>query len=147
MESNDESIKLLKKRMHQQMSVSSENDIKPENIQYYVSSLMMQKEDVRQKEEQQREEDEQGARQNLRSEEDKEEAADKESEEYKDLPMDIESIKKPGEIPPLMKDIKVPEAMEGQHERAKTEYEKVLQAVDDEEIFGFRKPHWLNIKG
>ena len=50
MELKDESIRLLKKRMHHQMSVSSENDIKPENIQYYVSSLIMQKEDMYRKE-------------------------------------------------------------------------------------------------
>ena len=95
MELKDESIRLLKKRMHHQMSVSSEE----------------------------------------------------ESEAYEEIPSDIEYIKKLEEIPPAIKDIKVPETMEARHERAKNEYEKVLQAVDEEEIFGFRKPHWLNIKG
>lgn len=115
MESNDESIRLLKKRMHHQMSTSSENDIKPENIQYYVSSLMMQREEMQQK-----------------------------GDVYQTEDIHQEKFE---EIPPVIKDIKVPETAEARHERAKNEYEKVLNAVDEEEIFGFRRPHWLNIKG
>lgn len=144
MESRDESIRLLKKRMHHQMSVSSENDIKPENIQYYVSSLMMQREDMSQKEIIRQEED---ARQDMSAEEDKAEEAAEESEEYEELTADTEYIEMPREIHPVIKDIKVPETIEAQHERGKNEYEKVLHTVDEEEIFGFRKPHWLNIKG
>lgn len=132
MESNVESIRLLKKRMHHQMSTSSENDIKPENIQYYVSSLMMQREDIQK---------------NISAEEERVEADIEESEVYEEMPADTEYIKKPEEIPPVMKDIKVPETTETQHEKAKNEYEKVLNAADEEEIFGFRGPHWLNIKG
>ena len=150
MELKDESIRLLKKRMHHQMSVSSENDIKPENIQYYVSSLIMQKEDMYRKESICQREDmyhQEDVRQEVRTDGNKAEASEEESEAYEEIPSDIEYIKKLEEIPPAIKDIKVPETMEARHERAKNEYEKVLQAVDEEEIFGIRKPHWLNIKG
>ena len=58
MESKEEAIRLLKKRMHQQMNVLPEKDIKPENIQYYVSSLMMQREEMHQEESIRQEEDE-----------------------------------------------------------------------------------------
>lgn len=143
MKSKEESIRLLKKRMHQQMNVSPEKDIKPENIQYYVSSLMMQREEMYQKESMCQEEDE---IQELNAGADGEEAAG-EHEEYEEMPADPEYIKKPEEFSSAMRDIKVPETMEVQHERAKNEYEKVLNAVDEEEIFGFRRPHWLNIKG
>lgn len=144
MKSKEESIRLLKKRMHQQMNVSPEKDIKPENIQYYVSSLMMQREEMYQKESMRQEEDE---KQEFYADADGEEVAAEGNEEFEEMPVDPEYIKKPGELPPAMKDIKVPETMEGQHERAKNEYEKVLHAVDEEEIFGFRNAHWLNIKG
>lgn len=144
MESNVESIRLLKKRMHLQMSTSSENDIKPENIQYYVSSLMMQREDIHQKESMRQTED---IQQKISAEEERAEAGIEESEVYEEMSADTEYIKKPEEIPPVMKDIKIPETTEAQHERAKNEYEKMLNAVDEEEIFGFSRPHWLNIKG
>lgn len=144
MESNDESIRLLKKRMHQQMNVPSEKDIIPENIQYYASSLMMQREDAYQKESMRQKEDEQ---QEALEDGDEEEAAAEEKEEYEEMPVDAVYIKRTEEIPPVMKDIKVPETIEAQHERAKNEYEKVLHAADEEEIFGFRRRHWLNIKG
>lgn len=144
MESTDESIRLLKKRMHRQMSISPENDIKPENIQYYFSSLMMQREDIQQKESMRQTED---IQQNIRADEERAEADIEESEVYEEMPADTEYIKKPEEILPVMKDIKIPETTEAQHEKAKNEYEKVLNAVDEEEIFGFRRPHWLNIKG
>lgn len=144
MESRDESIRLLKKRMHHQMNISSENDIKPENIQYYVSSLAMQREDMHQKESMRQRED---MEQEVRTDGNTAEDSMEESEKYEEMPADTGYIKKTGEIPPIMRDIKVPETTEAKHERAKNEYEKVLHAVDEEEIFGFRKPQWLNIKG
>lgn len=155
MESKDESIRLLKKRMHHQMSVSSENDIKPENIQYYMSSLAMQREDMNKKERTHMEEDiyredmykEENAHKDIRAGENKAETSLKESEEYETVPSDTEYIKKSPEIPPAIKHIKVPGAMDAKHGRAKNEYEKVLNAADEEEIFGFKRPHWLNIKG
>lgn len=143
MESREESIRLLKKRMHRQMNASPEKDIKPENIQYYVSSLMMQREEMYQKENMRQEENEE---QELHDGAAGEETSE-ENGEYEEMPSDLEYIKKPEEFPPALKDIKVPETKESQHERAKNEYEKVLHAVDEEEMFGFRKPHWLNIKG
>ncbi len=150
MRSKDESIRLLKKRMHHQMSISSENDIKPENIQYYVSSLMMQREDMYQKESMSQREDvyqQEDVRQEVGTDGNKAEDSMEESEKYEAMPPDTEYIKKPSEIPPAIKHIKVPDTMEAKHERAKNEYEKVLNAADEEEIFGFRRPHWLNIKG
>ena len=58
MESKEEAIRLLKKRMHQQMNISPEKEINPEKIQYYVSSLMMQREEMYQEESMRQEEDE-----------------------------------------------------------------------------------------
>lgn len=46
MEVNEDSIKMLELRMRQQLNSSSGKNIKPENIQYYVSSAMLQKEGV-----------------------------------------------------------------------------------------------------
>ena len=120
MESKEEAIRLLKKRMHQQMNISPEKEINPENIQYYVSSLMMQREEMYQEESMRQEEDEE---QDLHDGADVEEVSE-ENGEYEE-----------------------PETKETQHERAKNEYEKTMHAVDEEEMFGFRKLHWLNIKG
>lgn len=143
MESKEEAIRLLKKRMHQQMNVLPEKDIKPENIQYYVSSLMMQREEMHQEERIRQEEEEE---QELLDGADGEDVSE-ENGEYEEMPSELEYIKKPEEFPAAMKDIKVPETKETQHERAKNEYEKAMHAVDEEEMFGFRKLHWLNIKG
>ncbi len=143
MESKEEAIRLLKKRMHQQMNISPEKEINPENIQYYVSSLMMQREEMYQEESMRQEEDEE---RNLHDGADAEEVSE-ENGEYEEIPSELECIKKPEEFPAAMKDIKVPETKETQHERAKNEYEKTMHAVDEEEMFGFRKLHWLNIKG
>lgn len=143
MESKEEAIRLLKKRMHQQMNVLPEKDIKPENIQYYVSSLMMQREEMYQEERIRQEEEEE---QELLDGADGEEVSE-ENGEYEEMPSELEYIKRPEEFPAAMKDIKVPETKETQHERAKNEYEKAMHAVNEEEMFGFRKLHWLNIKG
>lgn len=44
METNEDSIKMLEMRMRRQMNNSPEKNIKPENIQYYVSSAMLHQE-------------------------------------------------------------------------------------------------------
>lgn len=46
MEANEDSIKMLELRMRRQLNSTSDKNIKPENIQYYVSSAMLQKEGV-----------------------------------------------------------------------------------------------------
>lgn len=142
MKSKDESIQMLKMRIQNHMNISSENVIRPENIQYYTSSLMMQREEMQQKENLRQKED---AQQDIHIDEEEAETVEKEDEEYIETPDDIEYIKGHSEIPPVLKDIKVPEQTEVQHERAKNGYEKVLHSEED--LFGYKEMHWLNIKG
>ncbi len=48
MEPKEDSIKMLEMRMRRQLNLSSDKNIKPENIQYYVSSATLQKEETQQ---------------------------------------------------------------------------------------------------
>lgn len=48
MEPKEDSIKMLEMRMRRQLNTSSEKNIKPENIQYYVSSAMLHKDGIQQ---------------------------------------------------------------------------------------------------
>lgn len=48
MEPKEDSIKMLEMRMRQQLNASPEKNIKPENIQYYISSAMLHKEGIQQ---------------------------------------------------------------------------------------------------
>lgn len=48
METNEDSIKMLEMRMRRQLNLLSGKSIRPENIQYYVSSSVLQKEEPQQ---------------------------------------------------------------------------------------------------
>lgn len=167
MRSDEEAIKTLKMRMRHQVSPALEKDLVRQNIQYYVSSAMMQKEGERREEELGEKFHPHQAADGIRGEHGKLPAEKKSqlsmeekeallTKEGKSTPMDFEQIQKAGESSLMTRYTEnakapempeMPEAMEMQQLRGKGEYEKIRHSMEfggvpDESGF-----YYLNEKG
>ncbi len=125
MRSDEESIRTLKMRMRHQVNPALEKELVCQNIQYYVSSAMIQKEGERR--EAQLEETSHAAR----VEDKKMRENDKlPAEESERLPAGTGHVQKVDELPTMPENVKGFETMEAQQARGKSEYEKIRQLIE-----------------
>lgn len=163
MESNEDSIKILEMRIRQQMNHSSKKNLKPENIQYYVSSsAMLHRQDLEQdlpsdakivlnpdinfKEEilQQKTHIEgEDLQQDVSGGEG--ETADQSG--FENLPVDTEYIDRASEMAQMIEHIEISEAKEAQHVKARSGYERVRRSLDTEKTIDMKKSHLFDAKG
>lgn len=158
MRSDEESIEMLKKRMRHQVNPSLEKDIVRQNIQYYVSSTMLQKEEERREEElgvrfhtpQMAEEK---PRENAKlPEKEKEPLPTREDEP---LPVDVKHMQKPGGVSSMAEYEKISEiaemsetleTIEAQQLRGKNEYERLRRSIEFGESVDEKGFYYLNEK-
>ena len=140
--SDEESIRMLEMRMRHQVNPSLEKDIVCQNIQYYVSSVMMQEE---------------GERREAQMEETSHavQAEDKGTRENDTLPTEENErltagaghVQKIDELPTMPENVKGFETMEAQQARGKSEYEKIRQLIEFGNCPDERGLYYLNEKG
>lgn len=142
MMSDEESIRMLEMRMRHQVNPSLEKDFVCQNIQYYVSSVMMQEEGGRR--EAQLEETSHAVQAEDKKAQENDKLPAKESER---LPAETRPIQKIDELPMMPESEKGFETMEVQQARGKSEYEKIRQLIEFGNCPDERGLFYLNEKG
>ncbi len=166
MEPNEEAIKMLESRMRSQMWRPSENRMNPENLQYYLSKMTRQREDIRQdiREEEQEAGDwmpsgsgfgyQAADMGKAAGQTDRKEPVYPIADETEEVPLDYENlladaqyIEKIGRIAQMMGQREAFEANAVQHARAKSGYEKVSREQDGTGLSRISRRHLVDRKG
>ena len=126
MESNEDSIKILEMRIRQQMNVSLQKNMKPENVKYYMPSAELSKP--------------------VMPISDVPESVSQAAEV--NPPADAEYIDRAVGVPPMpeFEHIEIPESKESQHAKALTGYE-TSRSLDRKGTFRMEDMHFLDAKG
>ncbi len=126
MESNEDSIKILEMRIRQQMNVSLQKNMKPENVKYYMPSAELSKP--------------------VMPISDVPESVSQAAEV--NPPADAEYIDRAVGVPPMpeFEHIEIPESKESQHAKALTGYE-TSRSLDRNGTFRMEDMHFLDAKG
>lgn len=167
MEPSEEAIKMLETRMRSQMGRPSEKSMNPENLQYFLSHVMRQREDIWQ---------------DIRGGEEKEtdewmisgngfgdqaaaagtasgqayikeqaypiaDAAEEVRVDYENMLADAKYIEKVGRIAHMMGQKEASEANEVQHKRARSGYERVSREQDGTGLSRISRRHLVDMKG
>lgn len=167
MEPNEEAIKMLETRMRSQMGRPSEKSMNPENLQYFLTHVMRQGEDIWQdiRREEEKETDDwmtsgsgfgdQAASAGTASGQTyiKEpaypiaDAAEEVRMDYENLLADAKFIEKVGRMAHMMGQKEAPEANEVQHARARSGYERVSREQDGTGLSRISRRHLVDMKG
>lgn len=126
MESNEDSIKILEMRIRQQMNVSLQKNMKPENVKYYMPSAEISKP--------------------VMPISDVPESVSQAAEV--NPPADAEYIDRAVGVPPMpeFEHIEIPESKESQHAKALIGYE-TSRSLDRNGTFRMEDMHFLDAKG
>lgn len=126
MESNEDSIKILEMRIRQQMNVSLQKNMKPENVKYYMPSAELSKP--------------------VMPISDVPESVSQAAEV--NPPADAEYIDRAVGVPPMpeFEHIEIPESKESQHAKALIGYE-TSRSLDRNGTFRMEDMHFLDAKG
>lgn len=140
MEPKEDSIKMLEMRIRHQMNLSTDKNLKPENMQYYIPSSGMAT-----PEEQQQAES--AGTENLQQAASVGEDGTEGQMLYENPPADMDYIERAGEMAQMIESIELSETKEAQHARARNGYERVSRLLDDEMSFETKENHLLDAKG
>ncbi len=142
MMSDEEAIRMLEMRMRHQANPSLEKEIVCQNIQYYVSSVMLLEEGGRR--EAKMEEASHAAQEEDEKTRENDTLPTKENER---LPVVAGHVQKTGELPTMPEGVKGLEMAEAQQARGKSEYEKIRQSMEFGDCPDERGLFYLNEKG